>query len=343
MRRASTLALLLLSACPEKPAPLPAPPQQPLVRHDPDAGHQKPSHLRPAPTGGEVKKQSDGTLVLSGHTEAILSVAMDAAGKRVATAGLDRSVRLWDVEHGKLLWAVGPGDEAVTTLAFDPTGALLAAGDRAFQVRLLQLEGGALARRRAHPDAVSSVAFSPDGKWLAVGGSGGNAEIYPAGDDGPSTCEVRGRTVDFSDGGKSLVSATPSGNLVVTSFPACKKLKETSTSPHLPHGAASGSPALVGTRNGAEPFVLLWDALQGRMLGKLDRQTGGVTSLQLTQDGKRALVASDDKHVRLYQVEKREVLKTFETGALPFAAMNADASLAVVSDGIDARVVSLAP
>jgi WD40 repeat protein len=344
MRLAVTALLLALAACDQKPAAPPTPEVTPIPRPVFDGGDPtQVSHVRAAPKGGEVKELPGGELLLLGHTEAIMAVAFDPTGTRAVTGGFDRSVRLWDLEHRKLVWAVGPGDEAITVLSFDPTGAVVAAGDRAFQVRLLNAQDGALLRRRAHPDAVSSVSFSPDGKWLAIGGAIGNAEVYPAGDDGPSKCEVRGRTVEFTDHGKNVVSATPSGNLIVTAFPSCKKVKETSTAPHLPFAAASASASLVGTRNGAEPFVLLWDALKGRMLGKLDHQTGGVSSLQLSPDGKRALIASDDLHVRLYDVDKAEVLKTIDTHALPFAAYSPDGSKALIGDGLIGRVVGLAP
>ncbi|MBL8952727.1 MAG: hypothetical protein JNK82_18245 [Myxococcaceae bacterium] len=297
---------------------------------------------RPAPRGGEVKKLADGALELVGHTETILAVALDAAGKRAATGGLDRSVRLWDVETGKLLWSAGPADEAITTMMFDPSGERLAVGDRAYQVRVFAVKDGELLVRRAHPDAVATVSWSPDGSWLAVAGVSGNAEVYPAGDASPSKCELRGRTAHFTDDGKVLVTTLQTGMLVASSFPQCKKLKETSTLPQHPLGSASPSSKKVATFNGGEPVVMLWDSLGGRMLGKLDKQTEGVTTVTLSADGSRALVGSADHRVRLYDTAKPEVLRSFEVAAMPFASMTPDAAKAIIADNIVARVVSLA-
>ena len=47
--------------------------------------------------------------------------------------------------------------------------------------------------------------------------------------------------------------------------------------------------------------------------------------------------------MRLYDVGKREVIASFETGQLPFAAMSPDGKRAVISDGLLARVVNLPP
>lgn len=333
------LALALASACKDPPPPPPPqPPPRPTIV---DAG--MPSLERAAPKGGEVKKLPGGVLELRGHTEAILAVAFDPQGRRAATGSLDRSIRVWDLEEGKLLWSAGPADEAITAIAFDPSGDVLAVGDRGFQVRLFAAQDGALIARLPHPDAVNSLSFSPDGGWLAVAGLTGNGEVYPVTGDGKSPCELRGRTVDFTDDGKVLVSATQAGALIATTFPACKKQKETSTAPHQPLSDASAKATLVATHNPSEPQVLLWDAIGGRMLGKLDKQTGGVTSAVLSSDGTRALVASDDRHVRLYDVAKLEVLKSIETSGLPFATLSADTTKALIADNIVARVVPLKP
>lgn len=340
MRPVRLLIFLALAACPESKPPPPQP--KPRVM-DLDAGTapKPPSLVRPAPGAAELKKLDDGTVQLRGHTEPILAVAFDPSGKRAATAGMDRSIRVWDLEEGKQLWAAGPGDEAVTAVAFDASGETVAAGDRGFQVRLWKVKDGELLRRRPHPDQVSSLSFSPDGKWLAVAGASGETAVYPTGDEGPSKCDLRARSVAFSDGGKYLVSATATGAITATEFPACKKKKETSTAPHLPFGAASSKATLYATRNGAEAQVLLWDALGGRMLGKLDQQGAGVTSVSFSADGKRALVTSEDGKARLYDVDKREVLKTIEVGPVPFGAISQDGAKALLASGVEAKVVGL--
>ncbi|MCF2528041.1 caspase, EACC1-associated type [Yinghuangia soli] len=56
----------------------------------------------------------------------ITALALDVAGNFLATAGADRSVKIWDSYAGTHLGTATGPDEGFTSLAFDPTGTLLA-------------------------------------------------------------------------------------------------------------------------------------------------------------------------------------------------------------------------
>jgi len=61
---------------------------------------------------------------LSGHNWHPQCLAFSADGTRLATAGLDRRVIVWDTATGRLLITLTVDTEAVTGLAFDPAGTL---------------------------------------------------------------------------------------------------------------------------------------------------------------------------------------------------------------------------
>jgi WD40 repeat protein len=333
------VGLLMLVGCREKASP-PATPRAPSPALDAGAPAKA---ERPEPVAGSMRPGPENDWQLRGHRDSIDAVALSPDGKRAATGAGDRTVRIWDlVQHTEAALITG-GDETVTALAFSPDGSVLAAGDRAFQVRLIRVADGTMLRRQAHPDSVSTVDFSPDGKWLVVSGFGGNTGIYPVDEAGPSKCDLRGRSAQFTDGGKHVVLATQAGKLSVIDFPSCKVLKETSTHPQAPFSSASGKATLVATRNGRDRDVLLWDALNGKPLGKLEGHTAGVTTAQLSTDGTRALTASEDGTVRLWDVSKRAEIKRLDAPGVPFAVMSADGTLVLIASGIDARIVPITP
>lgn len=110
---------------------------------------------------------------------AVVAVALSADGTRLAAAGEDGAVRLWDVASRTKLRAFEGHAKAPHFLAFSPDGAMLATGS-GFMVRGEDgdLEGvrlwdtatgKELAKLGRHPEGVSGVCFSPDGKRLYSG------------------------------------------------------------------------------------------------------------------------------------------------------------------------------
>ena len=63
---------------------------------------------------GELLRQ------LSGLTDDTYTIAFSPDGKTLATCSGDKTLRLWNVEDGKQLWSIAPGQAHV--LAFSPTG-----------------------------------------------------------------------------------------------------------------------------------------------------------------------------------------------------------------------------
>jgi WD40 repeat protein len=103
-------------------------------------------------------------------TRTVTGAAFSSDGKRLATCGWDKAVRVWDVATGKeVLTLRGHEGDYVRSVAYDPDGKRLASvgGDRTVKVweagtgkELLTLKG--------HTADVWGVAFSPDGKRLAT-------------------------------------------------------------------------------------------------------------------------------------------------------------------------------
>lgn len=104
--------------------------------------------------------------------------------------GMGAEVKLWNAESGQLLKTITVSDFWIKTVAFSPDGATLAAACMqseakgptqrisAGEVRFWNIQTGELQRTFAEAamTGVHGVAFSPDGKTLAVGRSKGDGE-----------------------------------------------------------------------------------------------------------------------------------------------------------------------
>jgi WD40 repeat protein len=131
---------------------------------------------------------------VNAHTKWIRRVVASPEGKMVASVADDMVCRLWDVDSGKLVRELRGHKEQTPhhfpsmlyACAFSSDGKYLATGDKVGHVvvwdvaagkELATLETPVMytwdpAQRRHSIGGIRSLAFSPDGKLLAVGGMG---------------------------------------------------------------------------------------------------------------------------------------------------------------------------
>lgn len=110
--------------------------------------------------------------MFTGHEQDIYSLDFAGNGRYIASGSGDKTVRLWDVLEGKLVYTLSIED-GVTTVAMSPDGHYVAAGSLDKTVRVWDTTTGYLVERLespdGHRDSVYSVAFAPNGRDLVSG------------------------------------------------------------------------------------------------------------------------------------------------------------------------------
>jgi WD40 repeat protein len=120
-------------------------------------------------------------LSLKGHEKWIESLAISSDGKSLAAGGASSGTKVWDTKSGKELYTFGGLSGEAFCMAFSPDGKRLAVGTRNFadqikaggirgEVKFWDLTTGKdVATWKPLGQYVRTLAYSPDGKQLALG------------------------------------------------------------------------------------------------------------------------------------------------------------------------------
>jgi WD40 repeat protein len=306
-----------------------------------------------ATTGKEIRE-------FTGHEDRVNVVVFSPNGTSLVSVSTGPALRLWDVATGKEIRRFttppesGAGYHPWGAVAFSPDGSLLAATHHDRTIHLWEVRTGrAIRQLKGHTEAVTSIAFAPDGKTLVslssergVRSRAGNADTTLRSWD-VATGRERWRqkaealVVALSPDGRTLATIEFYGTQVALWDAQSGKPIRTWTADYFPgiNALAYSPDSKVLVTGGKGQVIRLWDVATGKPIPGREGHQAAVNALAYSPDSGSLASASDDGTVRLWNTastcEQRQLIG--HEGKVLSVAFAPDGKL-VASGGFDKTI-----
>lgn len=240
----------------------------------------------------------------TGHKGDVYSLAWSPDGATLVSAGMDGSLRFWNVE-GEAKSPVAAHASEINVVAYSPDGHTVATGSDDGRIGLWNAHTGDLqAYLPPRGSPVVSLAFGVDGRTLYAGNHDGGLIQHRLSRvvESRELTRIEGRieVLDLSPDGRylalaggpyqaTLVELTETPRVTVIPLDRSKSIAVTFS--------PSGKQLAIGTTRGE---VLLFDLPSGELVRRSSAQVDQIRTLAYTPDESLLISGSEDGHLRLW-------------------------------------------
>lgn len=224
---------------------------------------------------------------LRGHIDRVNTVIFSDDGFFLISAGgpFDKSIRIWDLETGKISNSLYSHTSDISTLALSPDGNYVASGSWDRLINIWELDTGRLIKTlKGHQSWVRSVIFHPEGDYLISASGDNKREEYAVKIWSVQSGRIIRTISDFMNDVNQVV-ISPDGNTLLS----------------------------VSSESRASDFTgKIWDFSNGDIIGTLEIYSKTLLSASISPNGQLVATGSADGAVKLWTLEEGELIRTYK-------------------------------
>jgi WD40 repeat protein/serine/threonine protein kinase len=276
----------------------------------------------------DCKRRMAGAL--RGHSDVVSCLALSSDGKRLFSGSHDGTIKVWDLDAGKVTRSFSGHSGGISNLVLSADGKHLFSGSYDKTIKVWDLElGKDTLTLSGHSDGITSIALSADGKHLYSGSHDTTIKFWDlmAGKSTKTLAAPGGASsLAVSADGKRLFWGSYNGTIAAWDLEAGKEgviLQGPSTGVRSLAVSSDGKRLFSGSEDAS---IKAWDLESGKSTATLRGHFDFVTTLVLSSDGKRLYSGSLDKTIKVWDLKAGKDTLTLRggSGAVHGLALRAD-------------------
>jgi len=254
---------------------------------------------------------------LDGHSQQILDIAISPDNQLIASASMDKTVKVWTRE-GKLLKTISHKDN-VWTVDFSPNSQSLASGSRDGIVKIWSIKDNFKTKLEIKPNQLNyvlKVRFSPDGKTIATANWDNSVKLWRLA-DGKLLGEFKGHSrplenISFSPDGKILASTGWDHKIQLWNVVSRKLYRTLAGHTDVVYGLSFSHDGKTIASASRDQTVKVWNVTDGKLKRTLKGHQNGVNGVLFSSDNQLIISGSEDKTIKIWRAADGTNITSFK-------------------------------